>query len=89
MASGRPVIASTKVGGARDLVIPDRTGWMFESGDVQALAAALAVAGECDRATLAVLGQAAREHSRRWSIEAAAAGIEQAVLQFETRAAGP
>ena len=89
MASGRPVIASSKVGGARDLVIAQRTGWMFESGDVQALAAVLAVACECDQATLAVLGQAARERSSHWSIEAAAAGIEQAALQFETRAAGP
>jgi glycosyltransferase involved in cell wall biosynthesis len=86
MASGRPVIASSKVGGARDLVIPGSTGWMFESGDLEALAATLAAACACDGATLGGIGLTARQHSERWSIESAAAGIEQAVLQFATSA---
>jgi glycosyltransferase involved in cell wall biosynthesis len=84
MACGRPVIVSSKVGGARDLVIPGSTGWMFEAGDLDALTATLAAVCACDHALLAGLGRAAREHSELWSIEAAAAGIEQAVLQFAT-----
>lgn len=84
MACGRPVIASSKVGGARDLVISGRTGWMFESGDLDALAATLTAVCACDDATLAGLGLAARQHSQLWSIESAAAGIEQAVLHLET-----
>ena len=88
MACGRPVIASSKVGGARDLVIPGTTGWMFESGDLQALTSTLATVCACSTAELGRLGLTARQHSELWSIESAAAGIEAAVLQFATNAAG-
>jgi glycosyltransferase involved in cell wall biosynthesis len=88
MASGRPVIASSKVGGARDLVTAGSTGWVFDSGDVDALAATLTVACDHDRTRLADLGLLARRRSSLWSIESAAAGIEQAVTQFETTAPG-
>jgi glycosyltransferase involved in cell wall biosynthesis len=86
MACGRPVIASSKVGGARDLVVPELTGWMFESGDVDALASRLTAACAGDAATLLRLGQAARQRSELGSIECAAGGIEQAILQSDTMA---
>ena len=89
MASGRPVIASSKAGGARDLVIAGSTGWVFESGEVEALASTLRIACDCDREKLAALGLAARQRSDLWSIESAAAGIEKAVLQFETSVRAP
>jgi len=41
MCMGRPVIVSTHVGCAQDLVIPRSTGLTFEAGNVGALAAAL------------------------------------------------
>jgi glycosyltransferase involved in cell wall biosynthesis len=82
MASGRPVIASSKVGGARDVVIPGSTGWIFESGDLEALTSTLATVCACSTAELGRFGRTARQQSERWSIEAAAAGIEAAVLQF-------
>jgi glycosyltransferase involved in cell wall biosynthesis len=86
MACSRPVIASSKVGGARDLVISGSTGWMFEAGELDALTATLEAVCACDDTELASFGRAARQCSELWSIEAAAAGIEQAVLQFATGA---
>jgi glycosyltransferase involved in cell wall biosynthesis len=82
MASGRPVIVSNKVGGARDLVTPGVTGWVFESGNRDELAAAVEKAFGCDNETLHGMAEAARRESARWSIEAAAQGIERAVVEF-------
>jgi glycosyltransferase involved in cell wall biosynthesis len=53
MASGRAVIASTKVGGARDLIIEDENGWTFESGNPHALDRVL-------RRAIAAAGRSAR-----------------------------
>ena len=44
MASGRAVIASTKVGGACDLIQPGKNGWIFESGVCSSLEGALRAA---------------------------------------------
>lgn len=71
-----------KVGGARDLVVQDVNGWVFESGNLPQLAAIVRNALTCDQATLAAMGVAAELDSTRWSVEAAAAGIESAVLGF-------
>ena len=85
MASRRPVIASTKVGGARDLINPEINGWVFEAGDLQKLTAVVGRALTRDTTTLSEMGAAARRESTNWSVEAAARGIESAVLEF-TRA---
>jgi glycosyltransferase involved in cell wall biosynthesis len=82
MAAGRPVIAGSKVGGARDLVTEGVTGWIFESGHLQQLTAVVKRALVCDQATLGVMSVAAERESARWSVEAAAAGMESAVLEF-------
>jgi glycosyltransferase involved in cell wall biosynthesis len=82
MACGRVVVASDKVGGARDLVTQDVTGWVFESGSVAGLARLLSKAATCDPSVLRVMGEAARRASPQWSISEAAAGIERAVLGF-------
>lgn len=80
MATGRPVIAGSKVGGARD-VVTDRTGWMFESGDLRQLTAVVRGALTCGAETLSAMSTAAALESPRWSVEAAAAGLEAAVLK--------
>lgn len=85
MASQRPVIAGSKVGGARDLVETDVNGWTFESGNLEQLTAVLHRALSCETGTLRAMGRAAGEMSARWSIEAAAAGIEAAVLRFTAK----
>jgi glycosyltransferase involved in cell wall biosynthesis len=82
MASRRPVIAGSKVGGARDLITSQSNGWVFESGDLEQLVAVLRKALGCDEATLRAMGLAAERESGRWSAGAAATGIEAAVLRF-------
>jgi glycosyltransferase involved in cell wall biosynthesis len=82
MASERPVIAGSKVGGARDLIARDVNGWVFQSGSLDELAAVIRKALVCDEATLGAMGVAAVRESARWSADAAATGIEGAVLRF-------
>lgn len=81
MASGRPAIAGSKVGGARDLLTEDVNGWTFESGRLDQLTAVLRKALSCDEQTLRVTAEAALRESARWSIEAAAEGIAAAVAR--------
>jgi glycosyltransferase involved in cell wall biosynthesis len=83
MAARRPVIASNKVGGARDLVLPDVNGWMFESGNLPQLTAVVGSALTRDPRTLTQMGIAAERESARWSVEAAARGIESALTGAE------
>lgn len=88
MAARRPVIASDKVGAARDLITQDINGWIFEAGNLQQLTATLGHALTRDRDRLGEMGVAAERESSRWSVEAAAGGIESAVLNFMQRKAG-
>lgn len=81
MASERPVIAGSRVGGARDLIEPGRTGWTFESGNVEALAGVLLDAIGLGREGLLNMGGRARQAISNWSTEAAAKGIETATLR--------
>ncbi len=78
MNLARPVIASSHVGGAADLVIPGRTGWIFPAGDVEALRACLAEA-LADPARLRAMGQAARDHIQGFSYGAATTGLLNAL----------
>jgi len=80
MASGRAVIASTKVGGACDLIQPDENGWIFESGDQHALERILRRAVDRGRPGLHAMGRAARAGSVHWSSEESARLIGEAVL---------
>jgi glycosyltransferase involved in cell wall biosynthesis len=79
MASGRAVIASSKVGGARDLIHSDAGGWMFEAGSKSALLAVLQVAARLGRERLHELGKTAQIHGEGWSTQASARAIAQAV----------
>lgn len=85
MASGRAVIASSKVGGARDLIVPSRTGWIFESGNVEALSATLSRALTEGVEGLRRLGEDAQRRSALFSTEAAADAIEAAVVDAFNR----
>jgi glycosyltransferase involved in cell wall biosynthesis len=81
MACRRPVIAGSKVGGARDLIAASN-GWVFESGNLEQLTTILRNALTCEATLLGAMGIAAERESARWSAEAAAAGIQEAVLRF-------
>jgi glycosyltransferase involved in cell wall biosynthesis len=80
MASGRAVIASSNVGGARDLIHPGKNGWIFESGDLTALADTLRLAAADGRPALHCMGSAAQALSVHWSTEVSARRIGEAVL---------
>jgi glycosyltransferase involved in cell wall biosynthesis len=80
MACGLPVITTTRVGGARDLVTP-KTGWQFEAGDGAALARLLAHCVSLPRARLSAMGAAAREHAQRFSTEACVERMAEIILR--------
>jgi glycosyltransferase involved in cell wall biosynthesis len=88
MASGRPVIASSKVGGARDLVRQEENGWTFISGDLEDLQRVLARAVGRGKAGLRAMGEAAQQYSAQFSSEVSACGIGEAVLARLAHAAG-
>lgn len=81
MASGRAVIASSKVGAACDLIRPGQTGWIFESGDQMSLADVLRAAVASGRSQLHAMGRVAQAESVNWSSEASANRIAEAFLE--------
>jgi len=81
MACGRPLIASSRVGGARDLIEEGVTGWQFAVGDTDDLARALRLAIAAGRAGLREMGERAKARVENWSTDATARGIADAVEQ--------
>lgn len=79
MACNRAVLASDRVGAARDVIAEGATGWTVPAGDVAALAAALERAVAAGRGRLRQMGEAGGRRADRWSTAAAAAGIAAAV----------
>ena len=79
MACGRAVMASDRVGGARDLITNGKTGWIFAAGQPESLRAALLDAVGMGRAGLAVLGAQAQQRVVNWSTAEAARCIGAAV----------
>jgi glycosyltransferase involved in cell wall biosynthesis len=80
MASGRAVIASSKAGGACDLIQSGENGWIFESGNRNALEDILRRAVAYGRSGLHAMGRAAQAGSVHWSTEESARRIGRAVL---------
>lgn len=90
-AMGRPVIA-TDHGGARETVEPGETGWLVPPGDADALAAALALALDQDRAARFALAQREIAHVRTHfssalMAERTLAVYEELVRQIDAHAA--
>lgn len=84
MASGRPVIASSRAGGARDLVLEGQTGWTFRAGDSVDLARVIARFRDSSAAELQAMRRSARAHAAGWSVETAATALERAVFRRVT-----
>jgi glycosyltransferase involved in cell wall biosynthesis len=81
MASARTVIASSRAGGARDLVRESVTGWTFASGDQRDLERALSAALACGAAGLRNMGKTCNSLIRSlWSTETSAEAIAVAAL---------
>ncbi len=85
LASGRPVIASTKCGGACDLVRHGENGWIFDAGNRPALEEVLRTAIERGRDALRAMGRVAQAESVHWSSEESARSISEAVLACAIR----
>jgi glycosyltransferase involved in cell wall biosynthesis len=81
MACGRAIIASSKVGGARDLIRSGSNGWVFESGNVDDLVRVLETALARGNAGLCVMGEEARRMAEYWSTDVSAARIAEIVSQ--------
>ena len=83
-ALGRPVIASDH-GGARETVLPDKTGWLVPPGDVDALSAALSKVLALDGAARGRLSDAAitnvAEHFSKQKMCAKTLEVYNEVLQ--------
>ena len=75
---GCAVVASDRVGAARDLIVPVNPGLVYPSGNVEALSALL-VKLYGDRERLRRLGKAARERMDSWSPQDTVTGTIAAV----------
>jgi len=78
MCLGKPVIVSSHVGCAQDLVCPGHNGWVFDAGQVESLAACLRDAWS-DPDRLRRWGQASVQQVRNYSYERATQGLEAAL----------
>lgn len=88
MACGLPAVVSDLVGCAEDLVQEGITGLTYRCGDVAGLAAQLEAMAK-DPAAAAAMGAAGRELvERAFTIEAAAAGIREAMLRLRSSRKG-
>jgi glycosyltransferase involved in cell wall biosynthesis len=79
LAAGLPVIGSDAAGSVRDCVRDGESGWVFPTGDVAALTAALERAYRADPQLLLTMGRAATEAVRPFSPDAVAATFTRAV----------
>lgn len=84
---GRPVIVSTHVGCAPDLVQDGETGRRFEAGNPQVLTAVLREA-LADGAQLARWGETGRRRIAAFSYAAASAGLLAALSRVVPASAG-
>jgi glycosyltransferase involved in cell wall biosynthesis len=87
MCCGCPVIASDRVGAAKDLVVPTQPNFVYTRGDIEALAGLLHRAA-ADRTRLYSIGRACAEHMRTWSPEHNIAATISAVQIAVDRVAG-
>jgi glycosyltransferase involved in cell wall biosynthesis len=79
MASGRAVVASTRVGGARDLIVSGVNGETFASGDIGELTRCLRSLLALGRSELHRMGAAGQAMSAAWTSERTAERIADAV----------
>ena len=82
MCLSRPVIVSSHVGCAQDLVHPYENGLIFSAGDIQALADALTEAFS-DPARLKKWGQNSQEIVSRYSYKQSTEGLLQALAYLQ------
>lgn len=80
MLCGCPVVASDRVGAARDLIAPGLTGFVYPCGDIPALSGLLREALS-DRSRLREIGRAALQRMASWSPNENIAGQMTAIAR--------
>ncbi|MDD3180131.1 MAG: glycosyltransferase family 4 protein [Opitutaceae bacterium] len=85
MHMGVPCLVSDLVGCQRDLVRPGETGWVFEAGNLSALAQALQAALRTPPEELARLRSKVIATISRYTYEQTAAGLLQALAHLSSR----
>jgi len=78
MICGVPVVASDRVGAGGDLIIKSKTGFVYPSGNVDALAGILKDILSARKA-LKQMGEAARQRMETWSSRENVEGLVQAI----------
>jgi glycosyltransferase involved in cell wall biosynthesis len=84
MLCGCGVVASDRVGAARDLIIHEQTGFVYPCGDVEALGRILATA-LADLEHLREMGRAARQRLESWSPRENVEGTVDAIATAVSR----
>ena len=79
-----PALVSDHVGCSPDLILPDQTGWTFETGNVLSLQNYLEKAIS-NPVSLKQMGINAARHISQYSYDAASAGLYQALRQVNRR----
>jgi glycosyltransferase involved in cell wall biosynthesis len=84
LGAGLPVVCSDAVGAAEDLVIPGENGYIFPSGDVVALQAALeAIIGDTGR--MAAFSEKSAQLAQRLSPAYGARQLQQILVEVVER----
>lgn len=81
MASGRTIIASSKVGAARDVIREGINGWTFAAGDLDSLSGVLRRSINLGRAQLRSMGAVGCQLAASWSTEECAQQIAMVVAR--------
>ncbi len=85
LACGLPVVTSSRVGAAHDLVIAGRNGGVYPAGDPRALARRVEAALALDPTTVAAASRAVLAH---WDYPAAWRSLQEAAARAAAHAAG-
>jgi glycosyltransferase involved in cell wall biosynthesis len=85
LACDLPVVTSSRVGAAHDLVIAGRNGGVYPAGDPRALAGEITAALALDAVTLAATNRAVLD---RWDYPAAWRSLREAALRVAGHASG-
>ncbi|MER2998318.1 glycosyltransferase family 4 protein [Pontibacter populi] len=80
MACGLGIVASDKVGGAKDLIENDSNGRIFKSGNLNFLTEALAALAQLTKEQLKDMGRQSQAKVSDWSYQNTASAIKNCVL---------
>jgi glycosyltransferase involved in cell wall biosynthesis len=78
MACGLPIVASNRVGSARDLVVHEKNGWIFKADNEDSLVQTLLDVEKCTCLDLSQMGIQSQNSIANWSNARQIVGIRSA-----------